>query len=347
MNERVVSPTTAIAEWLKRSGRSQESVPEELVLTIVHDTVGMVATDIQFVEKVALLYVENYRTVVPSDFKYVIQAAFSAEPPDCKLTERVSELMQSTLDGSGCNLKITLECPKCKCHTSDCKCALPFVEVDANRIWETANPQLYQRHMGHFHRFGNTHNRSGSFYYPEWQMMRKTSTTFFNVPYHINECLNFNVDSAIEYNIDLPNIIVNHKKGRVLLAYFGEKTDDQGLRMIPDTPEVFTAIFYSIEETLALQEYIQTGGQREAVKYDRMKEAAEKWRYKARNDLQMPDPDEWKQFIDNHWKKLLPYYNWEGNFNRFQKDQFQYPDQTTNIKGYRGGSRSSASSWTH
>lgn len=48
--------------------------------------------------------------------------------------------------------------------------------------------------------------------HPEFSLMRRTSNYFYNVPYHVNECININTDSMIEYDIHLPNMLVNFKK---------------------------------------------------------------------------------------------------------------------------------------
>jgi hypothetical protein len=163
--------------------------------------------------------------------------------------------------------------------------------------------------------------------------MRPTSNHFFNIPYHIGDCVNVSVDTEIEYHIEKPNIITNFKKGDILLSYVGVHLDKDGYRFIPNEPIVFRAINQYIEERFAFIQYRKSKEQKDRIYWQQQLELAEKFIARARNQIQTPDFDEFWRFVQQHWSRLLPNYKWEKNFNRTPKRTFKYPNQTYNSRG--------------
>ena len=158
--------------------------------------------------------------------------------------------------------------------------------------------------------------------------MRHTSTSFYNIPYHIDNCINLNFDCAVEYSIKKPNLIVNFKKGWVLLSYMGVLLDDEGYRMIPDEEIVFTAVTEFILERVLKRKFLTTLEQKHRIAWQMQVEIAEKSIARAREQIGTPDFDEWSQFVRTHWNTIIRYKHWEGNLNRAQGDQYRYPNET-------------------
>ena len=156
---------------------------------------------------------------------------------------------------------------------------------------------------------------------PRFKLMRRTTNHFFNIPYHINECINFNNDTHVEYNIEYPNIITNFKKGTVLIAYLGVAIDSDGYRMIPDLEEVYEAIYYSIIEKLLEQKIVFEGDYSNRNAYGTIAPKAAFSRKRAISVLSQLEPDEWEMFIRNHWMRTVPNYKWEKTGNRFIGDK--------------------------
>lgn len=330
--EGFIGINSVIEDYLDFSGHEGE-LDETWVLKQANDAVERITTDQQLVHKIEILDVRNYRAVLPDNFKYVNQAAYRIKPEHPCSREEISQFTQKVL-GTDCNLEINLKCPNC--YKEECSCDQRVIEVDVNRIYETAHPEMFTRYMDHFYRTGNTTKRgTESFYHPDFLLMRKTSNSFFNTPYHIGKCVNLSIDSKVEYDIDPPLIIVNFKEGEILLSYMSVKTDENGYRMIPNSEVVFEAINYYIEERMSFKKYRQTREQKDRIFWQQMKELREKHIGRAKAQLQTPDVDEWWQFVKNHWTKVVPYYNWEINYNKSTNDRFMYPGQTNNIKGYR------------
>src|SRR4029079_4285326 len=203
-----ISPKAAIHEFRRFVGTNIE-INKSDILASVNDTLDRVLTAEQLTQKIALLPVENYKVELPDGFKYVCQAAYRNQcDPTNKTRLEISQLTQKIL-GTDCNLEINVNCPTC--NPNPCSCGTPIVTVDADRIFESNNPQLLHGHMDHFYSYGTTSGFKSSVHHPEFQLMRVTCSDYFNVPYHISECVNINLDCNIEYMIENPNMIINQK----------------------------------------------------------------------------------------------------------------------------------------
>lgn len=236
--------------------------------------------------------------------------------------------------GTGCEIEISIKCPEC--HNEPCSCTdRKVIEVDVNRIWETANPQYYAKYMDHFYMHGgNTGRGTRSLYHDDFYLMKVASGNFWNAPYHLNGCLNMRIESEYEYSIQPPSMIVNFKEGEVLIGYMASQTDDDGYLMVPNTPQAIQAIIWYVQERLAFQRYSQTASSKDEKFWSNMMIMREKHIGRAKEELRHFSEDEFWQFVENHWRKMIPYRKFHQNLDRNQADQFMFPDQTTNIEGY-------------
>ncbi|MCB0744768.1 MAG: hypothetical protein KDC67_12745, partial [Ignavibacteriae bacterium] len=116
-----------------------------------------------------------------------------------------------------CELEINLICPVCK--KTDCACDGPVVEVDVDRIWEQAHPEIYYRNYNKIGRVGYGEGPWSSYYCPKFKLMRYASNDFFNVKNIVTHCPNVDCKSCLnEFILDLPYIEVDFKRGEVLMA---------------------------------------------------------------------------------------------------------------------------------
>lgn len=312
-----ISIRTIVEEWLDTSGEKGQ-IDEFLIYKFANSAMEMLSTDEQLEENIALIQVRNYKVELPDNFKFVVQAAYNIEEEYCS-REEVVQWTQKALDGSGCNITIDLDCPRC--HKTECSCNSTVLTVDINRIYENAHPELYTSYMNHFYKSGGTTKRgTHSFYHPRFCLMRPKSGSFHNLPYHIGKCLNLDVDCEIEYAIDHPYMIVNFEKGQVLLSYLGVKRDEDGYRLIPNNEYAIDAIIAYIEERMAYTRYRSTESPTAERFWLHAKQEKNSKMRIAKSKLQMPSQDEWKVFLDNYWRKIVPYYFYEQNMRRFDRD---------------------------
>lgn len=251
--------------------------------------------------------------------KYISMALYRKEKKQELPPHYITEYYKK-LYGTDCEINVSLKCDPCtdSCNTKK-------IVMDADYDYLLSNPQWAYNHSKFFYGNRNTnpmfntkHNHD---IFPEFSVMRRTTDHFFNIPYHINECINFNADSRVEYNLEYPNIVVNFKKGKVLLAYLGVPIDEDGYRMIPDKEEVYDAIYYSIRERLLEQKFDNEPSQNNRIALQMAEQKAVVKRKQARSALSTLDPDEWMMFIKNHWVRTIPNYKWEAVGNRYVSDK--------------------------
>jgi len=321
MNLPYISIRTVLEDYIDLSG-DELQVPESVVLKIANDTLSKIVTGENLDLRIARLDVKNHQATLPNGFKSVIQAMYKDKTPKCVTREEVIEYTQK-IWGTDCELKISMECPEC--HKDTCECNSDVLIVEADRVWQDTHPEFYasKRYMHNFGRVGEVG------YNPcqEFKLMKRTSNNFFSASYHIPGCVNINFDSAVEYDISPPRIILNIKEGEILLSYLSEVLDNNGYRMVPNHPRVHEALRFAIDSALSWKMFLKTGDN----KYANINQLAERKKndaiVMARSAIQTPDYDRWIQYLQNHWKKMIPYGldRSEQNLNRFEADRYQYP----------------------
>lgn len=325
-----VSIKAAVTDYIDFAN-PEEEINETLLLKLANDAASLICSDDQTDHKVALLEVRNNQATLPDDFRKVVQAAYRDAPGRPHLKEEIVQWTQHALDDSGCSVDITLNCKDCfETQSEDCdKCSQsstkPFIIVDVDRAYENTHPELYTKYMSHFYTYRNLNERGGCVYHPEFRLMGARTNNFGNLDYHIQGCLNLNLDCEIEYDINLPSITVNFPKGQILLSYMGLKTDEEGYRLLPNTPRAFRAINWYIEERMNYRAYKKTGDPKYYRLWTDSVREMEKAIARARIELDMPEYDTFMRYIKSHWKRIIPYHNHEANLNRFQRDTFRQP----------------------
>lgn len=296
-------------------------ISENDILAWGHDGTGLISTATQKVQRIMVVPIDQYRGKLPKGFLAVIQAAYRENPEKPCIREQVVQWTQETFDKSGCKIVIDLDCPACS--KVDCTCNNPIVEVDVNRIYQEAHPEYYYGYMRHFYAYGNTFNREqGCAYTNEFRLMRRTSNTFYGVPYHIGECVNFYVSSPVEYDIDFAGpdnlyISTSFKKGEVLLSYMSEKTDELGYRMVPNTPKAIEAVLHYIDERMAYKAWRRSGDPSKRVDWQILNGLRSEKIGKALAELKMPDQDKWKNFLATTWKQSIPFWHYDKSRNLY------------------------------
>jgi hypothetical protein len=186
--------------------------------------------------------------------------------------------------------------------------------------------------MKHFFGFGGNTQLYGQFGEDGFfKIMRPAQSNFFNSDAFLSGCGGVSIDNIIEYKVQPPNIIVNFQEGQILLSYMGVQYDDDGWVLIPDHPDVFDAISFSIDEKLARRDYRKRKDSASRIYWSDMTQRKEQLVARARGKLQIPDADEWAAMMRNHFNKLKPYWHHERNFDRMQPDGYRQPGETYNI----------------
>lgn len=311
-----------IQEW-KRSTKDGGEIPEDDLKAFGSEGAERVITGDLMIMAFALLKVKNYKATLPRGFSSVGIALYSDDKKKC-LREEVVEWSQQ-IYGSGCNLKISVDCPNCG-STTACSCTdspSPSILIDVDEVYRTSHPGYNLQGTNLSHRSYSTSDRVCPEGIKRFKIMRATVSDMFNAPHHIKGCpnLNLGLKSKIEYKIRDGIIEVNFQEGEVLLSYLSYPIDD-GYVMVPDDTLAFRAVIAYIEERLAYQQYRKTKNAADQAFYQMTVATADKAISKARTKLSMPDPDTWYELIKTHFIKLIP--NWHGdyNFNGAKEDEY-------------------------
>lgn len=315
-----VSLKTAINDINVKSGNKIELDPDD-ILYLANGIAELIIPGDSFVEGIALIDIENYKGKLPSNLKYISQALYLEDTSDPHMQEQVVQWVKNVY-GTGCEIKLDLQCDPCN---NSCNTQLATLDVDYNYLLK--NPEWAYNHSKFFYgqrKLENYNNSDCRVDEPKFQLMRRTTNNFFNIPYHINECINFNNDSHIEYNIEYPYLVTNMKKGYVIIAYLGVAIDNEGYRMIPAIEEVYEAIYYSIVERLLEQKTLfdnDISSRLTRTNYKDIEMKAARKRKSATQKLSTLEPDEWEMFLRNHWVRTVPYYKWERFGNKYIGDK--------------------------
>lgn len=328
-----VSVKSAIKEYLRRSGHENDFKKQDLK-AFANDAADRITTDEQLQPKIAIITINDYKGRLPEEFKILIQAAYKQGKTNDKLVRRgrVAEWSQNVL-GSDCELITTVKCPNCS--QEQCNCSTPIISFTPDELWKTSNPGFFNAYQKHFVREEKTHddNTKDRSIHAGFKLMNHATNSFFNVPYHVNNCTNFNVNSKIEYSIIEGNIVTNFRNGFVLLSYFGKPLDEEGYLLIPDNPISMRAVVFTMMEATALIKYNQTGLQRFRTMWMDMLQLSEKYIAMAYSENGMPSQDEFDVFISKFWHQYIP--KWNARNTAYEgKGTSKYPKQTYNHEGY-------------
>lgn len=285
-----------------------EDITESQILRLTNDALETFLPADQYKVFISILDVVNYKAVLPNNFKYVVQAAYNLN--ESISTREVITQYQQKKYGTDCKYELNLIC-------DDCGPSITEVEITADYIKN--NGHIFYKHSNLYQEFRSLNN-GNSYVDDRFHLMRRTTNYFFNIPYHLNDCINFHVDSKIEYNIEDGSIITNFQEGQILLAYAGYRVDKDGWLMIPDHPAVYDALIKSIEEPLAYIEYRKDKNPTNRNFYMEAMQMKEKAVLKAKTQMVLPSRDKWKMFMTNHWNRQVPNRSYESNHNAFVGD---------------------------
>lgn len=342
MKTNYVSISNAIQDFVQDSGLEHEEIKPHLLTKWATDCVRWMISDEQLTHRIIILQVENSRAELPIDFGILAQAAAKPdmykpcdcnEDPDCcdefgkpkhrrrskSRREDIVQWVQGTLE-KDCELEINLVCPKC--HQSGCDCETPHVQVDVDRTWEMAHPEIYYRHFTTIGRFGYGAGEWSSYYTPDFKLMRYASNDFFNIKNILGDCPNVDCQGCTnEFYINMPYIEVDFERGEILLSYLGKLLDENGDYMIPDHPDVHAAITAHLTHKWYWRKYLKDRDPLSRAIAQEAKIEREQSISYARSYLETPSFLDFKNWIENSYYKRVPNYHHSETVNKITEGE--------------------------
>ncbi len=322
-----ISIDSVISDWLDQTGH-EGHFDEDIISKYAQDEVERLSRGEGSKEFVSMLFVDDYRATLPVNYQKTIQAAYNVFPEQCPPRTEIVEFTQDLFDGTGCKLKMNLDCPKC--HKPDCRCNGPIVEINADYLYNISHPEHETKYWNHFHSYTNLTDYPGdmrSNYHPQFRLMFPKMGDFWNIQYNVSECSHLSIDKEISYLIDRPNIIVNFQKGQILLNYLGLRMDDSGRVLVQNDPDVIDAIVLYIEKMLSRATWRKTARNEDFRYYQVTAQEYEIAHKKASIKVKFPGATKLAQY----WRNIMmkqDFINPRANLNRRLSEQYRLPGQT-------------------
>ena len=306
--------TNAIKEWIEDTGNDAQ-VNESILLRWATDVIGMVDTPELLCQRTTILNINNYKADLPEDFKLCCQAAAnpnyeSGECGQCgdgkpsnyvrTRREQIVQWKQDMMCADGCELEINLICPRC--HSEKCSCDDKVVEVDVDRIWEQAHPELYYKNAMNYMRIGRWGYGEPGSVQNKFRLMKTSTNDFFNLKGVLGDCPGINCpDCYHTFRIKNNHIEVDFEKGEVLFSYLGKQLDEDGNVMIPNHPDMAQAIFWHLEHKYWWKDYRTNSKQASRVKYQDAYQQREIHLGLFRSAVEVPEFKNLQSYLKNQW----------------------------------------------
>lgn len=328
MNVDFITVEEFIGDWLDETGHEGHFNVDE-VEKFAQDEAEELCKGDAGKEFITLLEVDNYTAKLPLNYQRDIQLAYNIFPTQPVRREEISEFTLPIFNGTGCELKINLECPKC--FKEVCNCSTPVIEVNADHLYKISHPEHYTAYWNHFHSYTNLteypQDRRCN-YHPQFRLMYPKINDFWNIQYNVSECQHLSVDNEISYLIDRPNIVVNFQKGQILLNYFGLRLDDNGKSLIPNDRDAIDAIVKYVEMKISRSDWRKTKRREDYHYYQVTQEEYRIAHGKALRKLQRLTPNEMSRLFRNIMRKRDFIPN-RPNLNRAMHEQRMLPGQSS------------------
>lgn len=317
--------SSAIEEYISLTD-DRGSIDRPYIKKLANTVVNKLTFEDQLIHKVALLDVKDNIVDLPKNIRSIVQVAYRDNTEKKVKRTQIVEWIQKT--NSDCDLKISLDCPKCS-SPGGCNCEDEEIIMDVDRDYLMTHPELFYGHLKWYYRHGGLTNTNIpiSPYYPEFFLIKYARSTMFGADYHIKGCLNLDsrllINNTVNYIVeDLNYLRLNVKDGQVLVAYLAYKVDEEGYRYIPDQEDLIEAIKWYIEEMMTYRKYKRTRDKSylqdsKAAKVEKLEAMG-----RAREKLRMMDFENFWSFVENNWSKNFSYDSWREEFNAHRRDRY-------------------------
>ena len=307
---------TITREAVEDSGMSSSELKQQVLDRWTTDAVNMIPIQETYVYKIAHLIVSDYSAPIPEDFVIVQQVAARTEKFDmkCSRRERLSSFAFGTADPD-VDIEVRVLCNQC--GNTNCRCRRGVIEIDVDRIWELAHPEAY---MKRFFRHGvvgegsGNHSNRGK----EWQLLRYAQGDFFRGKYFLSDCPNLFADHCYNaFSIEYPHIKTDFSDGEIIISYLGRRLDEDGNVMIPNHPDLISAVKSHINYMWANQMYFKNLGSPtvNAQAYLQAAEIAKSRREESfrtyRSAVTIPEFKEFRNWVQRYWEQRHINHDWD------------------------------------
>jgi hypothetical protein len=301
-----------IYEAFEDYGITNEEIDMSITKRWANDIYQELTMPQQYVQRLGLFVTDKLGKIkTPPNFRIINQIAYrlKKDKNDCTKREEVVQWAQKVW-GEDCDIKIEMDCNKCK--KFNCSCDAKDIVLDVDYIWERAHPEYYNVN----NKYATAHTSQDDLKRAESRFNDKFKLLAYKGPnnglfrlQHIDSCENLQCKSehcrygyAITSNsidTDLP------PDTEVILSYAGIKTDSNGDPLIYDEPNTLEAIKKGILSKHFGIKLLQAqeGALIQKYKYfhESLKVESEMALGRAKSRLDMPSAQELRAFLADVW----------------------------------------------
>jgi len=322
--------SNVVKDWVEDNDLGHIEINEPLIIKWGVDALNMMNLTEILRNKIALLPVANSKATLPTDFKTLTFAAANVKDRQFVRTRReeLSEWVQGTYE-KDCKLKIKLICDECHKPEVQCDCMggnnskRHSFEVDVDRIWEMAHPEIYYSHYTRLGRFGYGPQSGQSDSQPRFELMRVATHDLHRSNIILGDCPNLYCEEcAHTFRLDPPLVELDFQEGEVLLSYLGRKLDENGDPLIPDHPDVLEAIQNHINYKWYDRKWNKESDRNAKIKKDEALQLREVNMGLAKSIIETPEYSEIDTWMKLSLFKRMPDMNTHANLNKRTRDRY-------------------------
>ena len=276
-----------IDEVIEDLSLTDAAVKRDLFTRWGYDIAKTLPTDEQLIPLISLIQVTNYKGKLPNNWRLIDEVgALVGEQTKKGLKAYFNKFTQEV--GDGCEVEISLKCPRC--HQASCDCDDNTWAVDITPMMRTNFPTVEEFNS----RFGMAHTTNSMFsnvesgYSSFFKIIQPSINYTEMYKQHLPECINLCTNSEDKYNIVKDTIETTFKEGLILFSYMGYDTDANGDISIPDITESIECVKEYLIYKHFRTDFLRTSSRESHVKY-KESEMLYKQKYaEARSKLGMP-----------------------------------------------------------
>ena len=302
---------TIIDELIEDLGLTDTAVIRDLFTRWGYEILKTMPYDDQLVHAIELIQISSYKGVLPEGWRIIEEVgAMIGTEKASRLKAHFSKFRQP-INEEGCELEISILCPKC--HKHGCSCKQDSWVVDMTSIMHTNFPSVDEFNT----QFGSAHTTNSMFqgdedYMTQFQLIQPSINYTDMYKQHLPECINLCTSSEQKYFIQNNMIETTFKEGVVLFSYLGYDFGEDGDIQVPDLQEAIDCVKEYMIYKHFRKDFLRTSSRESQYKY---KESESLYRIKqteARSKLTSPSYAEISQLFKN--SRLNKLSNAYGNF---------------------------------
>lgn len=305
MKTKLIETSNLILETLEDAGIDVKDL--KAFKRWAYDVGKMLLTDEQFIKKITVLPVTNYRVVLPEHFILIDEVY--AKVGDCDKTNLKAIASQYKADLDNCELTIDIKCDICR--KDKCSCNSNEYIINVDRMIGLSVPMPSTSSLYKVQGSGGLFFNDEDSHYTNQFMLMSPSIDYKEMyNQHVPDCINLDVKSDLVYYVQNGVMEVSFNEGDILLVYMAIPTDDVGDVMIADLPEAIEALQEYLLYKHFRRDYLRTNNRESRNKYVEAYQIYERKMWVAKSKLRIPDIQEVaKVFRNSRYNKLQSAYS--------------------------------------